>query len=166
LETVAVDAKIVPLMRTEDFSSLLSDSGVTRYRMKAKVWEVYKDSVPEPYWYYPEGFYFEKFDSVFNVEGYLKADTAYYYNEKQKLWRVTGNVELINFQGEKFETSELFWNQREKRIYTDKFIRIERKGQIHMGYGLVSNQEMSDWRILNHSGEMDIPENDTDSIVK
>ncbi|MDR3061717.1 MAG: LPS export ABC transporter periplasmic protein LptC, partial [Dysgonamonadaceae bacterium] len=115
-------------------------------------------SVPEPYWYFPEGLYVEKFDSVFNVEGNITADTAYHYYERQKLWHAIGNVKVVNLAGEKFETSELFLNRKEGRIYTDKFVRAERKGQIHTGYGLESNLKMTDWHILNHSGVYDIPD--------
>lgn len=155
---MAVDTKVVPMVHTEDITTLISDSGITRYRIIAKVFDIFVDSVPEPYWYFPKGIYVEKFDSVFNVEGSITADTAYRYYERQKLWRAIGNVKVVNFAGEKFETSELFWSEKEKRIYTDKFITVERKGQIHMGYGLESNQEVTNWHILNHSGTYDIPE--------
>ncbi len=163
LETVAVEKKILPMMHTEDVSTLISDSGITRYRLTAKIWDIYVDSVPEPYWYFPAKINVEKFDSLFNVEGSLSADTAYNY-QKQKLWKIVGNVKVVNLAGEKFETSELFWNQREGTIYTDKFVRIERRGEKHEGYGLRSNEMMSNWQIVNHSGEFDIPEENTDTI--
>ena len=163
LETVIVDNKIVPRVRTEGALTLISDSGITRYRMTAKLSELYVDSVPEPYMYYPEGILFEKFDSIFNVEGSIVADTAYYYYEKQKLWRAIGNVKAINFSGDKFETSELFWSEKERSIYTDKFIRIERAGQLHTGYGFRSNQDLSEWQILNHAGEIDVKEDSIQS---
>ena len=145
-------------MRTEDVLSLISDSGITRYRVISKLQEIYIDSVPEPYWYFPEKILVERFDSVFNIESSITADTAYYFYEKQKLWKGIGNIKAINLSGDKFETSELFWSERDGSVYTDKFIRIERQGQLHMGHGFRSNQSLTDWQILNHSGEIDIKE--------
>lgn len=162
METVALSAKVVPLVHTENMSALVSDSGITRYRLEAKICDVFVDSVPEPYSYFPEGIYVERFDTVFNVEGSITADTAYYYH-KRDLWHAIGNVKVINLTNEKFETSELFLNRKEGTVYTDKFIRAERQGQFHVGYGFRSNLTMSDWNILNHSGEIDIPEERTDS---
>ncbi len=165
LETVVINDKAIPMMHTEDVSTLISDSGITRYRLNAKVWDVYTDSVAESYWYFPEGIYVEQFDSIFNVEASLTADTAYHY-ERQKLWKVIGNIKIVNLAGEKFETSELFWNEKEGTIYTDKFIRIQRRGQLHTGYGLRSNQNMSDWSIVNHAGEIDMPEESGTDTIK
>ncbi len=162
METVVVDSKRLPIAHTEDELSLISDSGITRYRLSAKIWDVYVDSASESYSYFPEGIYVEKFDTLFNIEGNLSADTAYYF-DKQKLWKAIGNVKVVNLAGEKFETSELYLDDKAGKIYTDKFIRIERRGQLHTGYGFRSNQSMSDWEILNHSGEIDIPEENLDS---
>ena len=49
-------------MKATDVSSLISDSGITRYRLKAKEWQIYGKAA-EPHWYFPEGIYVEKFDT-------------------------------------------------------------------------------------------------------
>ena len=158
LETVVVDNKVVPRMRTEGAINLVSDSGITRYRAKTSLYEIYVEGVPESYWYFPKGILVERFDSLFNIEASITADTAYNYYENQKLWKGIGNVKAVNLAGEKFETSELFWSEKDGSIYTDKFIRIEREGQIHTGYGFRSNSDMSEWQILKHAGIIDIKE--------
>ena len=68
-------------MKATDVSSLISDSGITRYRLKAKEWQIYGKAA-EPHWYFPEGIYVEKFDTLFQTEASIKADTAYYYDKK------------------------------------------------------------------------------------
>jgi len=145
-------------MRTEGAINLVSDSGITRYRAKTSLYEIYVEGVPESYWYFPKGILVERFDSLFNIEASITADTAYNYYENQKLWKGIGNVKAVNLAGEKFETSELFWSEKDGSIYTDKFIRIEREGQIHTGYGFRSNSDMSEWQILKHAGIIDIKE--------
>ena len=58
------DAAEVPTLRTLDVMTLISDSGVTRYRINAPEWLMYENA-QEPYWYFPRGLHVEKFDSVF-----------------------------------------------------------------------------------------------------
>ncbi len=148
-------------MHTENVSEVVSDSGITRYRLKAPVWDVYVDDVPEPYAFFPKGILIEQFDSVFNVDGSIRADTAYNYTNR-KLWRAVGNVKAVNLKGEKFETSELFWDERSGSIYTDKFMRAERDGKIHAGTGFRSNQTMTHWRILKYNADLGtVAENDS-----
>ena len=84
-------------MKATDVSSLISDSGITRYRLKAKEWQIYGKAA-EPHWYFPEGIYVEKFDTLFQTEASIKADTAYYY-DKKGLWELIGNVEVESLQG-------------------------------------------------------------------
>jgi hypothetical protein len=150
ISTVSLDMEILPTMHGENISSLISDSGVTRYRLVAKVWDTFTNDTA-PYQYFPEGVYLEKFDSLFQVEGYVQADTAYFY-EKKDLWRLIGNVHIQNFSGEKFETSELFWNQKAppssgNAVYTDSLVRVERAGgMVLLGKGMRSDQSLTYYR--------------------
>ena len=54
LDTADVDTSVViPTMLTRDVETLISDSGVTRYRIVTPIWYVY-DEVEEPYWRFPD----------------------------------------------------------------------------------------------------------------
>ncbi|MDR1718934.1 MAG: LPS export ABC transporter periplasmic protein LptC [Dysgonamonadaceae bacterium] len=164
-EVIAVDTKIAPMVHTEDVNSLISDSGITRYRVKAKVWNNYSDNVEENYSHFPEKIYVEKFDSLFNVEASILADTAYFY-EKRNLWKAIGNVKVKNLQGEEFDTSELYWDQKSGTIYSDKFVRVTRKdGRIFTGIGFHSNQEMTHWVFFNNQGELILNESDSTALA-
>ena len=78
----------LPVMNTLGVTTLISDSGVTRYRVNTEEWTVYDRKKPS-YWAFEKGVYLEQFDSIFNIEASIKADTAYYY-DKQKLWKLIG----------------------------------------------------------------------------
>ena len=147
---VTFDPETTYTMKTTGVISLISDSGVTRYRANAKEWLVY-GKAKEPYWYFPEGIYVEKFDSLFHTEASIVADTAYYY-DKQGLFRFVGQVEVKSLQGEHFETEELFWNQKEDKVYSDRFIRIEQEDKIITGVGFESNQNMTRYTIRESRG--------------
>ena len=147
---VTFDPETTYTMKTTGVISLISDSGVTRYRANAKEWLVY-GKAKEPYWYFPKGIYVEKFDSLFHTEASIEADTAYYY-DKQGLFQFVGQVEVKSLQGEHFETEELFWNQKEDKVYSDRFIRIEQEDKIITGVGFESNQNMTRYTIRESRG--------------
>ena len=143
-------------MKATQVNTLISDSGITRYRVKAKEWLVFGNA-KEPHSYFPEGIYVEKFDTTFHTEASIKADTAYYF-DKKGLWRLIGNVEVESLQGERFNTSELFWDQKAEKVYSDKYIRSQQKEQIITGVGFESNQNMTRYRIFNSQGEFPVEE--------
>ena len=145
MDSVTIDAKTLPLMHTENANTLISDSGVTRYRLVAKIWDIYDRQ--DSYWYFPEGIYAEKFDSIFKPEGSIEADTAYFYDRKS-LWHLIGNVKAMNLQKEKFETEELFWDEKIGKIYSNKPIRIEQTDKVILGEGFESNQSMTNYDIF------------------
>lgn len=158
---VIFDSETTFTMQAKDVSSLISDSGITRYRMNAKEWLIF-GKAEEPYWFFPKGVYVEKFDTLFNTEASIKADTAYFW-EKLDLWKLVSNVEIENLEGERFETSLLFWSEKEERIWSDQFIRIEREGKVITGIGFESNQTMTDYKIFNSTGDFPIKEMAADS---
>lgn len=152
-------------MKATQVNTLISDSGITRYRIEAAEWIVF-GKAKEPYWYFPEGIYVEKFDTLFHSEASIKADTAYYF-DKKGLWHLIGNVEVESLQGEQFDTSELFWDQKKEKVYSDKYIRIQQKEQIITGVGFESNQNMTRYKIFNSQGEFpveDAPKSASDTV--
>jgi LPS export ABC transporter protein LptC len=140
----------LPVMKTLNVETLISDSGVIRYRMKTPEWLIY-DRLQPSRWTFVKGIYLEQFDSKHKVEASIKADTAYYY-DKQRLWELRGHVDIHNRKGEKFNTEELFWNQSTEKVYSDKFIRIEQPERIITGHGFDSNQQMTVYTIRNMEG--------------
>ena len=148
-----------PFMVTTGVSMLISDSGITKYRVETPEWLVF-DQTENPYSYFPQGVYLEKFDTLFNIEISIKADTAYYYNKK-KLWQLFGNVEVINVkQNEKLSSNELFWDEREHIIYSEQLIRFELgDGSYLYGYSFEFDQATGKYTIIEpHEGEFYIKE--------
>ena len=147
---VTFDPENTYTLRTTDVSSLISDSGITRYRMNAKEWLVF-GKAKEPYSYFPQGVYVEKFDSLFNVEASVKADTAYYW-DKKGLYKLIGHVSILSQEGKKLDTSILYFDQKEDQIYTDEYFELEEGDKIITGIGFKSNQNMTKYKIFNSQG--------------
>lgn len=148
-------------MKTTDITSLISDSGITRYRMKAKEWLVF-GKAKEPYSYFPQGVYVEKFDSLFNVEASVKADTAYYW-DKKGLYKLVGNVKILSLEGKQLETSILFIDQNEDKIHTDCYFELQEGEKIITGIGFESNQTMTKYKIFDSQGTFPVSDTVPDS---
>ena len=69
------DPHKVPSLSSFDVTTLISDSGITRYRIKAKEWLMFENA-KEPYWLFPQGIYVEKFDENFHVDAFIMGDSA------------------------------------------------------------------------------------------
>ena len=151
----------LPSMTSYDVVSFITDSGITRYKIEAEEWLVYDKKNPS-YQAFEKGAYLEQYapDTLFNVEFSVKTDTAYFYDKKE-LWVLIGNVEIMNLQGDRFETELLYWDQKGQKVYTDRFIRIIQPDRIIMGYGFESDDRLEEPVITNVTGEFDVDEAQT-----
>ena len=150
------DRKAMAVLEGDDVTTLISDSGITRYRIKAPKWLIF-DKADTPYWEFPKGIYLEKFNMELEADATVEADYAY-YNETLQRWTLRGNVKALNLQGEQFETPLLFWDQKEESVYSDSSIVITRETSIIKGIGFRSNQEMTQYTILRPTGVFPIKE--------
>ena len=150
-------------LKKTDVIGFVSDSGRTRIKFVTATWLIF-GKASEPYWYFPDGVYCEQFDSTFQVEASIKADTAYHY-ERKKLWELKGDVDISNFEGVRFQTSQLFWDQDEKKFYSDSFIRITKGESVNTGIGFSSNENLSEYYIYNSKADIpvDMKRSDTTS---
>lgn len=147
----AIDsAQLIPDMNSTEVTTYISDSGMIRYKIITAEWNIYSE-VDSPYWAFEKGIYLEKFDTLFNLDASIKADTAYYY-EYKKLWKLSSNVHIRSQKGDQFDTELMFWDQKSEKIYSDRFIKIEQPDKILTGYGFESNQQMTEYQIFNNTG--------------
>lgn len=158
---VAFDPENTYTMRTTDITSLISDSGITRYRLNAKEWLMFGKAA-EPFSYFPQGVYVEKFDSLFNVEASVKADTAYYW-DKKGLYKLIGHVSVLSLEGKRLDTSILFIDQKEDKIHTDEYFELQEGEKVITGIGFTSNQTMTKYKIFNSQGTFPVNETPRDS---
>ena len=148
-------------MKAVDVVTLVSDSGITRYKVQTHEWYMFGEA-SEPYWYFPKKLHLEKFDSLFRVEASVDADTAYFYQHR-KLWKLIGHVRVRSLQGEQFETSVLYWDQNLEKVYSDQFIRITKGEFVNTGQGFESNQALTQYRIFNSAAEIPFEDRSIDS---
>lgn len=136
----ASDGETTPTMATTDVSTLISDSGYTKYHVTAPLWQMFEDA-EEPFWKFPLGMELEQYDPEMRPESTVICDSAIYFSRK-RLWRLDGNVVMVNTQADSFLTQQLFWDQSARKIYSDSFIHIVRTDRTIEGFGFESDQSM------------------------
>jgi LPS export ABC transporter protein LptC len=151
------DRSAMTQVHETEITTVISDSGVTRYRISSPRMDVY-DQAAKPYWNFPKGIHFEKFDENLKVVADIHSKYAR-FNVNEKVWELKGKVKAMNIMGELFETEQLFWNQREKRIYSDTLIKITQLTRIINGIGFESNETMTKYNIRKAYGPIVYNEN-------
>ena len=152
----STDPKTTPTMLTTDITTLVSDSGVTKYRITSERWEMY-DECDTPNWVFPKGIYLEQFDTALQVEATFECDKAIYL-KNSKLWHFIGNVRSSNTRKEIILTNELYWDQNLKKVYSDSFIHIEQPERILEGFGFESNERLTTYKLKRPMGIFPVDE--------
>lgn len=105
----------------------------------------------EPYILFPKGI-----DVIGYIYGYYP-DTAYSMHadyavnyEKDQLWEAKYNVIAVNRDGEQLNTELLYWDEKNEKIYSDKFSRITTKDGVFFGEnGFEARQDFTKWKLIN-----------------
>ena len=139
------DPETVPTMTTSDVQTIISDSGLTRYRIEAPLWNMFEEA-KQPHWTFPQGVKCEELDRSFNTVTSIQCDSAY-FDKNSSLWTLTGNVRISNVNNDLILTDQLMWDQHNHRMYSDAFIHIEKQGRIIEGYGYESNERLTTYQL-------------------
>ncbi len=138
------------MMVSYGVNTLISDSGAIKYRIIAERWEVNTIKNP-PRWIFEKGIFLEQYDKTFHVEGYIQADTAWYYDQQQ-LWELRGRVSIRNVNGLIFRSEELFWDGNRHEFYSHKFSRLVTPERTLEGTYFRSDDKMTHYEVTNSVG--------------
>lgn len=140
----------VPTMSTLDVNTFISDSGYTKYFIRTDIWDMY-DECNDPFWKFPTGVELEQYDNGHNIESTLRCDSARYFTQK-RIWKLDGNVVMVNVQNDTFLTNQVFWDQTHRKIFSDSFVHIVKTDRIIEGYGFESNEQMTVYTVKRPTG--------------
>ena len=87
------DRDSVAMMTSYGVNTLISDSGVIKYRIVTERWEVNTNRVPSR-WIFDKGMLLEQFDEKFHIDSYIQCDTAYYFDQ-ERVWKLYGRVRIL-----------------------------------------------------------------------
>jgi len=126
-----------------DMHTLYSDSGVVMYEIIAVRMEKYDE--PRNLTIFKNGIIVNFFKEKDSIISRLTADYAE-IREKENIIVARNNVIFTNFDKKQtLETEELYWDQAEKRVRTDKFFHVLGEESEVWGYGLDTDENFTDY---------------------
>ena len=141
-----------PDISVVNIESIHSTDAQVKIRITAPLVNKY-NKPEEPYFEFPEGILIEFFGKNLTVESSLKADYAIYF-EKKKFGKAEKNVILTNINGSIVRTEQLFLDEKEQKIYSEKPVTItETNGtKVHGKGGFESNMNFTVYQFVNVTG--------------
>lgn len=147
------DRDSASMMVSYGVNTLISDSGVIKYRIVTERWDV--NDVREPSrWTFEKGVFFEQFDEKFHVQAYVQADTAWYFDQK-KLWHLRGRVRIRNVNGLIYQSEELYWDGMRHELYSNVFSRVTTPERTMEGTYFLSDERMTHYTVSNSKGSFE-----------
>lgn len=140
----------VAMMTSYGVNTLISDSGVIKYRIVTERWEVNTTRQPSR-WEFMKGIFFEQFDEKFHVQAYIQADTAWYFDQ-QNLWKLRGRVSFRNIDGVVYTGEELYWDGRQHELYSNVYSRLVTPDRTIEGTCFRSDETMTRYSVTNSKG--------------
>jgi len=109
----------------------------------------------EPFQEFVDGVLVEFFNPQQEISSTLVAHYAIRY---ERLGEIIARDSVVweSTDGQKLETEELIWNERDEQVYTQKFARITTAREIIYGHGFRANQNFTDARIQQVEGTVAI----------
>jgi hypothetical protein len=144
------DRDSVSMMTSYGVNTLISDSGIIKYRIVTERWDVNTIKMPSR-WEFMKGIFLEQFDDKFHVEGYIQADTAWYYDQK-RLWHLRGRVRIRNVNGLVYTSEELFWDGIRHELYSNVFSKVVTPERTMQGTYFRSDERMTHYFVSNSKG--------------
>ena len=122
------DRDSASMMTSYGVNTLISDSGVIKYRIVTERWDVNVIRQPNR-WEFMKGVFFEQFDEQFHVQAYIQADTAWYYDQLK-----------------------LFWDGLRHEFYSNVFSNVVTPERTLQGTYFRSNERMTHYTVSNSKG--------------
>ena len=144
------DRDSVPVMTTYGVNTLISDSGVIKYRIVTEEWEVNTNRRPSR-WTFDKGILLTQFDVKKHVVGYVQCDTAVYYDQDRR-WELRGRVRILTAQGLSFYSNELYWDERNHQMWSHSYSHLRTPDKELEGNWFRSDEEMTDYEIRQTKG--------------
>lgn len=147
------DRDSVAVMTSYGVNTLISDSGVIKYRIVAEEWIVNQNVHPSR-WIFPKGVLLTQFDQTMHIQAYIQADTAYYFDQLNR-WTLKGNVRIRTKQGLRFTSEELFWDAQSHEIWSNRYSRLVTPERTLEGNYFKSNEQMTQYIVTNTRGSFE-----------
>lgn len=140
----------VAMMTSYGVNTLISDSGVIKYRIVTERWEVNTNRNPSR-WIFDKGMLLEQFDEKFHINSYIQCDTAYYFDQ-QRVWKLYGRVRILTKDGLRFTSEQLTWDENKHELSSNVFSKLVTPERTLQGSHFWSDEKMTRYFVSNTKG--------------
>ena len=167
-EAEAIDLSETPVQTVRDMFIVQTENSGLQMRAEAPLMEKYEKGDTLSYELFPEGFNVFGYTEEGLLETRITSDNARHlkYKDGRETWEAFGNVVVQNLiKQETMETDTLYWDQKEEKIYTHRYVKMYSPQGFMQGYGMESDQRARDSRLFNPFNSYGIVAQDTTEVV-
>lgn len=141
----------------------LTDSGMLKMVFRAPLAERFlnKNEADGPYKVFPKGIEVEMYNDLEQIESVITAGYAEHWEDKS-LWKARDSVVARNvITGERLDTEELFWDEKNENIYSKVFTKITNEDGVYFGEeGFESDQNLENYKLIGSRGTVKVKDED------
>ncbi len=146
-----LDLSETPVQTVDSMFVVQTTNGNLQMRVEADVMERY-DNDTCSYELFPKGLHVFAYTDDDMLETVLHSNNAKHFKSKKsnsEFWSAFGNVVVQNVINQQtLETDTLYWDQLNKEIYTDCYVRIFSNDGFLQGFGMRSDEKARNARIF------------------
>lgn len=142
-EAAQLNLSETPVQVVDSLFMVQTDNGGLKMRVEADVMERY-DNDTCSYELFPKGLHVFAYSEEDMLETVLHSNNARHFKSKKRnteMWSAFGNVIVQNIMKQQtLETDTLYWDQANKEIYTDCYVRMFTNDDFMQGFGMRSDE--------------------------
>lgn len=145
----AVDVN-TPVQTADSLYATRVEDGVLKFRLETARMEKYQVSEDESYEEYSGGFNVFGYTDEGLLETEIIAEKARHTQTGTgEEWSAFGDVVITNYiKGQVINTDTIYWDQKEKKIWTDCYVMLSSPQGLMQGYGMESDEMVRNASLL------------------
>ena len=167
-EAEVLNLSETPVQTVRDMFIVQTENSGLQMRAEAPLMEKYEKGDTLSYELFPEGFNVFGYTDEGLLETRITSDNARHlkYKDGRETWEAFGNVVVQNLiKQETRESDTLYWDQKEEKIYTHRYVKMYSPQGFMQGYGMESDQRARDSKLFNPFNSYGIVAQDTTEVV-
>lgn len=155
VDIAALEVYDGPVKEAVNIHLIRSDSAIVRSEIRAPKQLEFADGNLE----FPEGIEIQIFEKNGELGTTITADRGYFFRNENR-YKGEGNVQVYNLtKDQKLQSEELYYEPR-KKIYTEKFVTIQKGESFSHGTGLEADETFTNYSLKNpRDSQYELPEN-------
>lgn len=149
-EVRALTKKTTAMEQGKEIVTYYSQSGKIRAKLTSPIMNRY--DIDTAYIEFPKTLHVDFYNDSLVVESKLDARYGKYKENENKVF-LKDSVRIINNVGDTLFCKELWWDQRQEKFYTDKYVEVHEKRNIIKGLsGMEATQDLKSKTFFNSTG--------------